>query len=476
MLDAGITPLVPYIGYETPWESECAKCKRIVTPTLHSIRSGQGGCGYCAGKKVDLIQVIDFMRSNGFEPLEDYPGSKTKWKCRHTPCGAIVYPKYNTVQQGSLNSGCKDCSENYVDPAAAERLMIEAGGIPQEPYPGKDKKWKCRCLNCGEVVDSLYSTVRNGGGVCRRCMLKKRAEGKRIPAEKVLEDYARVNLIPVEEYTNTDVPLKSKCLLCGNFPSPTYTAIRAGIGCRYCADKLIAPHRAVELAEGAGLEPLEPFSNSQTPWKCKHKKCGKVISPLWLTISRGGSGCVTCNSASAADRQRMPLEKALEIMHQAEMEPLEDYKNAVTPWKSKCLNCQNTIYPSLANVKNGSGCIRCNDLGFNMNKPAYVYLMLHPEFNSLKIGVGGKSAKKDRIDSHKRFGWVLFKQKTFETGEIAYRIEQEVLGWLRVDKGLQKFLVLEQMPQGGHTETVDASEIDLPTIWAKVLELSKVKG
>ena len=31
------------------------------------------------------------------------------------------------------------------------------------------------------------------------------------------------------------------------------------------------------------------------------------------------------------------------------------------------------------------------------------------------------------------------------------------------------------MPHGGYTETVDASEIDLPTIWAKVEELSRVK-
>jgi len=29
------------------------------------------------------------------------------------------------------------------------------------------------------------------------------------------------------------------------------------------------------------------------------------------------------------------------------------------------------------------------------------------------------------------------------------------------------------MPQGGWTETVDAAEIDLPTIWAKVEQLSK---
>jgi hypothetical protein len=31
------------------------------------------------------------------------------------------------------------------------------------------------------------------------------------------------------------------------------------------------------------------------------------------------------------------------------------------------------------------------------------------------------------------------------------------------------------MPQGGYSETVDASEIDLPTIWAKIEKLSKVK-
>ena len=30
------------------------------------------------------------------------------------------------------------------------------------------------------------------------------------------------------------------------------------------------------------------------------------------------------------------------------------------------------------------------------------------------------------------------------------------------------------MPQAGWSETVDAAEIDLPTIWEKVEELSKV--
>ena len=60
--------------------------------------------------------------------------------------------------------------------------------------------------------------------------------------------------------------------------------------------------------------------------------------------------------------------------------------------------------------------------------------------------------------------------------EDAFQIEQKVLIWLRKTKGLEVYLSEFEMPQGGYTETVDASEIDLPTIWAKVEELSRVKS
>ena len=55
------------------------------------------------------------------------------------------------------------------------------------------------------------------------------------------------------------------------------------------------------------------------------------------------------------------------------------------------------------------------------------------------------------------------------------QIDQQVLSWLRQKKGLDIYLSREQLPQGGYSETVDASEIELVSIWAKVEELSKVK-
>jgi hypothetical protein len=49
------------------------------------------------------------------------------------------------------------------------------------------------------------------------------------------------------------------------------------------------------------------------------------------------------------------------------------------------------------------------------------------------------------------------------------------LKWLRLDVGLPFSLTSKQMPQGGHTETVGAAEIELATIWAKVEQLHKRK-
>ena len=76
---------------------------------------------------------------------------------------------------------------------------------------------------------------------------------------------------------------------------------------------------------------------------------------------------------------------------------------------------------------------------------------------------------------HEKQGWKLYKIKNFSRLRRAYDVEQRVIKWLRVEVGLPIHLNDFQIPQGGHTETVNASEIDLVTIWAKVEELSKVR-
>ena len=92
--------------------------------------------------------------------------------------------------------------------------------------------------------------------------------------------------------------------------------------------------------------------------------------------------------------------------------------------------------------------------------------------NSHKIGIGGSFSSQDRLDLHLRQGWKIYKKIVYKTAEQAYEIEQAILTWLRIDLDLPQYLTREEMPQRGHTETVDASEIDLPIILNKINELS----
>lgn len=56
MLDAGLEPLDPYPGIMNPWRAVCLGCGQHVSPALHNIRSGQGGCTHCAVRGIDLAK------------------------------------------------------------------------------------------------------------------------------------------------------------------------------------------------------------------------------------------------------------------------------------------------------------------------------------------------------------------------------------------------------------------------------------
>jgi predicted HTH transcriptional regulator len=121
----------------------------------------------------------------------------------------------------------------------------------------------------------------------------------------------------------------------------------------------------------------------------------------------------------------------------------------------------------------GSGCRKCADSTFNYSEPAIIYLITNVSLGAHKLGISGET--KNRLQQHRRENWETYKTLKLDSGEKAYEIEQEALEWLKQMFGWTPYLTKSEMPQGGYTETIDASEIDLPAIWAKVEELSKVK-
>jgi hypothetical protein len=78
---------------------------------------------------------------------------------------------------------------------------------------------------------------------------------------------------------------------------------------------------------------------------------------------------------------------------------------------------------------------------------AILYILYSPVHKAIKIGISDISGR--RFASHRQKGWILVKYWHFFERDKAKTVESLVL----------PFLSKEDMPQGGYTETFDASRI-----------------
>ena len=226
MLKAGLQPKEAYTNSKTPWKCKCLTCGKTVTPTYSHVKEGHGctncagnmpinvedanqkfleagfivltkhqnsrgnrkvkcikcdqvsekaykqlmknaKCIWCSGQKLDIKKQMEECSKKGFVPLEPYKNSFTPWKCKHIPCGKIVYPSWNTIKSSTV--GCKHCSRTYVDPKEAIKFMISKGYKPQVPYTSVHINWKCIHIPCGNIVSPTYAQIQQGMGGCRHC-------------------------------------------------------------------------------------------------------------------------------------------------------------------------------------------------------------------------------------------------------------------------------------------------------------------
>jgi formylmethanofuran dehydrogenase subunit E len=129
--------------------------------------------------------------------------------------------------------------------AEAYFMFIEAGLTPLEEYVSTNQKWKSKCQTCGQIVSPRVADVKGGGGGCRPCAGVK-AQKKRFPDQEA---------------------------------------------------------KALEVAKKANLQPLEPYKNAQTKWKCKCLKCGEIVTPTYHNLEQGNGGCINCQEYSFQPNQ-----------------------------------------------------------------------------------------------------------------------------------------------------------------------------
>jgi hypothetical protein len=87
--------------------------------------------------------------------------------------------------------------------------------------------------------------------------------------------------------------------------------------------------------------------------------------------------------------------------------------------------------------------------------PTILYIIYHPEYDAIKIGIGDIAGK--RFRQHRTKGWVLVSYWYFQDRRVCRRVESTVLETLRDKYG--HYLNKENMPYGGYTETFNAKKI-----------------
>jgi len=516
--------LEPYQGNKHPWRSIHIPCGKEVAPTLQAIKRGQGPCKYCAHKAVHPDDARAIFLVNNLKPLEEYSGdSKRPWRSIHIPCGNEVSPSFNIIQRKE-SIGCHFCSDQFVDPTEAYQFFLDKGFQPLIPYPGSNKPWKSIHLVCGTEARPSYGKIKSGRTGCAVC-----SNVVKISQERAFKFFRENDLEPTEKFKGPNLPWKSihtkcgrkvsprwasvqqgqggcaycsgnkvdlkdirkilkennlklleplinaskklKCIhtVCGNEVSITYSNLRIGNGpCLICSKNMVTEKEALSLLKKNNYEPLMDFPGGSKPWVCIHSTCGTKVEVHAAYLRRGGIGCSFC-----AGTKPIKSADAIKFFKSRGFKPIGPFKNAKTPMKSIHLVCGKEVSPSWASLRVGQGCKYCSTANVNLLAPAYLYLITNSELNAHKIGISGHGATANRLERHQKLGWKKYAVLDLDTGEEAYEIEEQILEWLRLDLSLQKYLVSEQMPQGGHTETVDASEVELATIWAKVEELSK---
>jgi len=469
--------------------------------------------------KLDSKEVENFMRENGFEPLEPYKTSHTKWKCLCKKCGKEVTPTYNGVKNNGR--GCAYCGGTApIDPEEAAKTMRGARLEPLEPYRTALTKWKCRCMQCGEVVFPKYNSIQQGRGGCITCGYKNREEPNKLTHEQAEKVMLKAKVRPIVPYVNALTPWKSICLVCGSTVSPKYNAVASGQGgcvkCKYIKqsdDQRIPEEDAIRFMIDFGYKPLEPYVSSHNKWKSECLRCSRTVFPKLASLKSGQGGCGYCSNRiiDIEEAKRIlkenlvePLEekpvslrkgwkckclrcertiqvyltnlyrgsdpckycsgKAVDpksaelLMNSVNLIPLEPYSHSTAKWKCLHSVCNNIVYPMYASVKSGQGgCMFCAEKGMDMNIPSYLYLIENEDQTAFKIGVGNfvKNPKSDRIKAHLRNKWRVLEVWKFDTGAEAYAREQEVLTHIRINLKLPPFLSKADMPQGGWTETLE---------------------
>ena len=383
-LAAGLKPLEAYKSSKVRVKCMHIECGSICYPMLEKVKIGQIGCKQCRYERVAKSLRLSekearaIMVKAGYRPLEVYINALTKWKCKHVPCGTIVYPLLNQIQQGG--GGCLTCGHTATGlkkrhSAEAISAVLKAKRFKLiGKYHGANNKLQVRCEICGNEIEAIFAVITRGPGRgCKPCAVNESRIRYRMDLEEVRSRLKKANMKLLGDYENSNIPVACKCLKCGVVRNIRISVLLKGSGCRPCALAKAGKKRrtneisALEIMRSLGkVEPLEPYQNQNAKWKSRCLTCGSIVYPRLGSITgRNGIGCNTCADKLRGIARRIPQSRAYEFLIENNLYPIPNQNYVDTESKIDCVHsCGRTFSTSyrrvLSNTTNGSGsCVPC---------------------------------------------------------------------------------------------------------------------
>jgi hypothetical protein len=345
-----------------------------------------------------------------------------------------------------------------VDPDFAHQIMLDAGAQPLTPFPGTQLPWRSLCLDCGDIVTPRYNDVRRGNGVCfGRCRAARISAALRRDAGDATSVMLQHGWEPVAPYPGAGKAWKCRCIGCASIKDKRLSHVQEGRGsCTVCSGKEVTGKSACAVLHGVGLTPLVPYPGSQLAWLSRCDAAGHIVAPTYAKVKYRGDGCYHCRGRKISARLRLSESDARASMLSAGLDPLDPYPGSVeVPWRARCLTCASVVAPRLHGIRGGQGgCRYCATHGLDPSRPAYVYLVEHPDFGALKVGI---ATSPDRLKTHVRGGWQSVAVWDTDDGHQARAVEVAAISWMR-SRGAPPLSRME-MPYGGHTETASTADV-----------------
>ena len=265
------------------------------------------------------------------------------------------------------NVGCPKCSqrfrrtnEDYVNEIHEKISYIE----PLEEFKGMRVPILHLCKKHNIKWKATPDNIFKGCG-CKECgIIKGSLKNKRSHEEYVKElKEKRPNIIVLEKYIDALTPIKHQCLIGGYIWTATPGAILSKTGCPKCAGniKYTTETYTNKLKEiNSNLIPLEEYVNITIPilHKCQKHNINLKTSPA---SALQGSGCSLCTKEKhkiALGKTNEQYVKELKAFN-SDIISLEEYVNALTPIKHKCLIDGYIWEVRPAQILSGCGCPKC---------------------------------------------------------------------------------------------------------------------